>query len=292
MRVRLPIANAGNFIFDQPVGNATYEALQLRLTRRFQRGVQQGRGKKRDENELVGGALLFGVGSAFYIGAEQIARATRLLVENTAGAGRTFAKTAAEAKHPQLSVDGLVGSRHLVFQQMQKPLQHDAGREVGQRHIPVGHNVTIGIQVGRVGSFVDDGLPGSCQQAFVGAERRGNPPGVDHTHAQGCAGLIVSPKDATTNRVSLGSKVVLTVESGQRESSESWSGVLRDLGGRLHPLRRKVIAPSETRIRTLLHLIDTEILDEITGGWLRDLADAGRLDGLLFRLVAFPTAAA
>jgi len=36
---RLPIANAGNFIFDQPVGNATYEALQLRLTRRFQRGI-------------------------------------------------------------------------------------------------------------------------------------------------------------------------------------------------------------------------------------------------------------
>lgn len=57
--------------------------------------------------------------------------------------------------------------------------------------------------------------------------------------------------------------------------------VLRDLGGRLHPLRRKIIAPSETRIRTLLHLIDTEILDEIIGGWLRDLADAGRLDGLL-----------
>ena len=58
-------------------------------------------------------------------------------------------------------------------------------------------------------------------------------------------------------------------------------GVLRDLGGRVHPLRRKIIAPSETRIRTLLHLIDTEILDDITGGWLRDLADAGRLDGLL-----------
>jgi predicted transposase YbfD/YdcC len=57
--------------------------------------------------------------------------------------------------------------------------------------------------------------------------------------------------------------------------------VLRDLGGRLHPLRRKIIAPSETRIRTLLHLIDTEILDEILGGWLRDLADAGRLGGLL-----------
>jgi predicted transposase YbfD/YdcC len=57
--------------------------------------------------------------------------------------------------------------------------------------------------------------------------------------------------------------------------------VLRELGGRLHPLRRKIIAPSETRIRTLLHLIDTEILDEILGGWLRDLADAGRLDGLL-----------
>ena len=58
-------------------------------------------------------------------------------------------------------------------------------------------------------------------------------------------------------------------------------GVLRDLGGSLHPLRRIITAPSETRIRTLLHLIDTEILDEILGGWLRDLADAGRLDGLL-----------
>jgi predicted transposase YbfD/YdcC len=57
--------------------------------------------------------------------------------------------------------------------------------------------------------------------------------------------------------------------------------VLRDLGGRLHPLRRKVIAPSETRIRTLLHLTGTEILDQVTGGWLRDLADAGKLDGLL-----------
>jgi hypothetical protein len=57
--------------------------------------------------------------------------------------------------------------------------------------------------------------------------------------------------------------------------------VLRDLGGKPHPLRRKVITPSETRIRTLLHLIDTEILDQVIGGWLRDLADAGRLDGLL-----------
>jgi predicted transposase YbfD/YdcC len=57
--------------------------------------------------------------------------------------------------------------------------------------------------------------------------------------------------------------------------------VLRDLGGRPHPLRRRIIAPSETRIRTLLHLIDTEALDLILGGWLRDLAAAGRLDGLL-----------
>lgn len=57
--------------------------------------------------------------------------------------------------------------------------------------------------------------------------------------------------------------------------------VLRDLGGRPHPLRRRITAPSETRIRTLLHLIDTEALDLVLGGWLRDLAGAGRLDGLL-----------
>jgi predicted transposase YbfD/YdcC len=57
--------------------------------------------------------------------------------------------------------------------------------------------------------------------------------------------------------------------------------VLRDLGGKPHPLLRKIIAPSETRIRILVHAVDAGVLDEVTGGWLRDLADAGRLDGLL-----------
>ncbi len=57
--------------------------------------------------------------------------------------------------------------------------------------------------------------------------------------------------------------------------------VLRALGGRVHPLRRRVVAPSETRIRTLVHAVSAEALDEVLGGWLRELADAGRLDGLL-----------
>jgi trimeric autotransporter adhesin len=35
----LPIANAGNFIFDDPVGRLNMNALQVRLTRRFQRGI-------------------------------------------------------------------------------------------------------------------------------------------------------------------------------------------------------------------------------------------------------------
>ena len=57
--------------------------------------------------------------------------------------------------------------------------------------------------------------------------------------------------------------------------------VLRRLGGRPHPLLRRIIAPSETRIRTLVHAIGAAPLDEVIGGWLRDLASAGRLDGLL-----------
>jgi hypothetical protein len=57
--------------------------------------------------------------------------------------------------------------------------------------------------------------------------------------------------------------------------------VLSRLGGRPHPLLRRIIAPSETRIRTLVHAIGADILDEITGGWLRALADARRLDRLL-----------
>lgn len=35
----LPIANAGNFIFDDPVGKLNMNAMQVRLTRRFQRGI-------------------------------------------------------------------------------------------------------------------------------------------------------------------------------------------------------------------------------------------------------------
>jgi hypothetical protein len=57
--------------------------------------------------------------------------------------------------------------------------------------------------------------------------------------------------------------------------------VLGRLGGRPHPLLRRIIAPSETRIRTLVHAIGADNLDEVIGGWLRALADARRLDGLL-----------
>ena len=48
-----------------------------------------------------------------------------------------------------------------------------------------------------------------------------------------------------------------------------------------HPLRRKIAAPSEKRIRTLLQDLDGDALDVIIRGWLRALAASGRLDGLL-----------
>jgi predicted transposase YbfD/YdcC len=57
--------------------------------------------------------------------------------------------------------------------------------------------------------------------------------------------------------------------------------LLARLGGKPHPLWRRIIAPSEKRIRTLLQALDAEWLDEIIGGWLRALAAAGRLDRLL-----------
>jgi hypothetical protein len=57
--------------------------------------------------------------------------------------------------------------------------------------------------------------------------------------------------------------------------------VLRRLGGTRRPLRRKIIAPSEKRICTLVHAIGADALDDLIGGWLRALADAGRLDHLL-----------
>ncbi len=57
--------------------------------------------------------------------------------------------------------------------------------------------------------------------------------------------------------------------------------ILARLGGKPHPLLRRIIAPSEKRVRTLIHAIGAEILDELIGGWLRALADAGRQGGLL-----------
>jgi predicted transposase YbfD/YdcC len=57
--------------------------------------------------------------------------------------------------------------------------------------------------------------------------------------------------------------------------------LLAALGGKPHPLWRKIIAPSEKRIRTLLQALDAAALDVITGCWLRALAAAGKPDGLL-----------
>src|ERR1039457_4472094 len=53
------------------------------------------------------------------------------------------------------------------------------------------------------------------------------------------------------------------------------------LGGTPHPLLRRIVAPSEKRIRTLIQELDAEKLDQVIGGWLRDLARAGRLEPLL-----------
>jgi predicted transposase YbfD/YdcC len=57
--------------------------------------------------------------------------------------------------------------------------------------------------------------------------------------------------------------------------------VLARLGGRIHPLRHVIIAPSEKRIRTLIQAIDAGRLDQVIGGWLRALAQAGKLEPLL-----------
>ena len=56
--------------------------------------------------------------------------------------------------------------------------------------------------------------------------------------------------------------------------------VLARLGGKPHPLLRQISAPSEKRIRTLIHHIGAEgVLDETIEGWLRALADAGAGNG-------------
>jgi predicted transposase YbfD/YdcC len=69
-------------------------------------------------------------------------------------------------------------------------------------------------------------------------------------------------------------------EAGDHAADLPQDAVAR-LGGTPHPLLRRIIAPSETRIRTLVQAIGADLLDDLIGGWLRALAGAGRLDGLL-----------
>jgi hypothetical protein len=57
-------------------------------------------------------------------------------------------------------------------------------------------------------------------------------------------------------------------------------GLLARLGGKPHPLRRRITAPGEKRIRALLQDLDAAALDAVTGGWLRAMAAAGRPDSL------------
>jgi predicted transposase YbfD/YdcC len=57
--------------------------------------------------------------------------------------------------------------------------------------------------------------------------------------------------------------------------------VLARLGGTPRPMRRRITAPSEKRLRTLIQDLDAARLDELAGSWLRELADAGRLENLL-----------
>src|ERR1017187_1315547 len=69
-------------------------------------------------------------------------------------------------------------------------------------------------------------------------------------------------------------------EIGDHAADLPQEGLAR-LGGRPHPLLRRIVAPSEKRIRTLIQELDAENLDQVIGGWLRGLARAGRLESLL-----------
>ncbi len=45
--------------------------------------------------------------------------------------------------------------------------------------------------------------------------------------------------------------------------------VLSRLGGKPHPLSGRIVAPSETRIRTMVQAVGADFLDDLIGRWLR-----------------------
>jgi hypothetical protein len=94
----------------------------------------------------------------------------------------------------------------------------------------------------------------------------------------------VTSTDETANQAGCEVACVLAGAKNFREIGDQAADlpqeVLARLGGTPRRVLRRIVAPSEKRIRTLIQELDAERLDEIIGGWLRGLAGAGRLEPL------------
>jgi predicted transposase YbfD/YdcC len=112
----------------------------------------------------------------------------------------------------------------------------------------------------------------------VGQERA---PGLLEVLAQ-----VADPRKRRGRRFALAftlAVAVVCVLAGARsfwEIGDQAAGLSQDmlaaLGGVPCPLRRKILVPSEKRIRTLLQDLDGDALDAVIGGWLRSLAASGK----------------
>jgi predicted transposase YbfD/YdcC len=118
-------------------------------------------------------------------------------------------------------------------------------------------------------------------RALDAAAGQGRVPGLLEVLAQ-----VADPRKRRGRRFALAftlAVAVVCVLAGARsfreigdQAADLPQEVLAAAGGMPCPLRRRIVVPSEKRIRTLLQSLDGEALDLLIGGWLRALAAAGK----------------
>jgi hypothetical protein len=148
----------------------------------------------------------------------------------------------------------------------------------------VDHGRRIQIQPARVSRHVSLACPIPPRPALI--KEAGKIPGL-----LGVLALVPDPQKRRGRRFGLVFILAVAVACALAEArtfreaedhaADLPQNVLAQPGGRPHPLLQRITAPSETRIRTLVHANGADFLDDLISGWLRALADAGRPDGLL-----------
>ena len=97
---------------------------------------------------------------------------------------------------------------------------------------------------------------------------------TDHRKARGVRHPLASILAMATAATLAGARSVVAIGEYAADCPQE---VLRRLGARYHPVKRRYIAPHGETFRRALGAIDTDVVDQVVGAWLFDQVRAGAL---------------